>query len=128
MNWDKYENFSEDEFTCKCGCGTCNVDELYMDRLQLARNIAKTIDPEVPFPVRSGCRCLIHNVNEGGHPHSDHIATETLKCTAGDIETANHHNAAVVLIAMIKAGFTHFGIGKDFIHSDMSKKVGRWLY
>lgn len=128
MDWNRYKDFSEDEFECRCGCQTCNVKSKFMDRLQKARDIAKTIDKRVPFIISSGCRCKKHNKQIGGYPNSRHLSSKSVKSTAGDIVSDNDHYRAVILIALVKAGFTHIGFGEDFLHADMSNKIGSWIY
>lgn len=120
------ENFTDDEFRCKCGCGICNVNKFFLVRLQRARTIA-----EIPFPVASGCRCPSYNATVGGVPDSSHVATETVKCCAADIKVTSSHQRWTMLSSLHEAGFKRMGIAKGFIHvdNDLNKPQGvTWLY
>ena len=54
MTW---ENFTREEFTCKCGCGANEIKDELIDVLQEIRT-----EVGVPFPVSSGYRCPNHPV------------------------------------------------------------------
>lgn len=56
MDWNKFPNFTEDEFRCKCGCGRADMDEDFIDTLQTIRDAMKH-----PLIVSSGFRCPEHN-------------------------------------------------------------------
>lgn len=56
MNWEQFENFSEEEFECQCGCGRADMDEGVLARLQQIRTKLG-----FPFPINSGFRCPSHN-------------------------------------------------------------------
>ena len=81
------EHFSEDEFRCKCGCGTLNVHPQLIATLEQLRALYG-----VPIKVTSGCRCRKHNNKPvkdggaGGAPDSQHIADKTRPCRAADIK------------------------------------------
>ncbi len=47
-----YENFTEDEFRCKCGCGRADMDPLFLRELQALRKRFG-----FPMVVTSGFRC-----------------------------------------------------------------------
>jgi len=110
--------FSEKEFSCQCGCGTNNVSRELKDKLDAARAIAG-----VSFVIdrRSGsaCRCVKHNKSVGGSESSSHIATETIECTAVDIEYRTSHQCYKILFALYEAGFTRIGINNGSIHADV---------
>jgi len=118
--------FKPYEIVCNCGCGTMNVDQISLTRLDTARGIAK-----MPFIVNSACRCLKRNEKEGGSDTSSHLSTEDKVCKAFDIAVGSSHARFVILMALIKAGFTRIGIGKNFIHCDDDEKKPAevsWLY
>ena len=127
-DWD-LKHFTPDEFMCPCGCKTMRVSERFARKLDLARDIAEEIDKnDYAFYLNSGCRCPEHNTEINGKEHSLHLADETRICEAADIAFTSDHKMAVVLISLVKAGFTHIGIGSNFIHADDSDKTGSWLY
>lgn len=63
------EHFDSSEFTCKCGCGRMNVNQVLIAKLeQLFYNMnAKAIY------INSGCRCPEHSVSVGGFPNDMHV-------------------------------------------------------
>lgn len=66
-NWDNFENFTREEFVCKCGCGRADMDAEFMRRLQILRTYLG-----FPFKINSGFRCKSHyaergKVNPGEH-------------------------------------------------------------
>lgn len=57
-DWDQIQNFTEQEFTCKCGCGETKMDLGFVKKLDTIRN-----DLGFPLVVSSGYRCPDHNDN-----------------------------------------------------------------
>ena len=120
------KNFSRDEFRCKCGCGADKVDKAFIWKLQYARDIAN-----IPFIVRSGCRCPQHNKDEGGTENSDHLATDDWACQGADIECLSSHNRYKIVDAALQVGFRRIGIAKTFIHlgdADRNPQNVIWTY
>jgi len=118
--------FKKKEMTCKCGCGTCDVDQDFVNKLDHARRQAG-----VSFPMTSVCRCKKHNAAVGGEKGSSHLSGEGKKCTAGDIGIFDSVSRFKVLKALIEAGFTRIGVGKGFIHADCDPTKDPcviWLY
>ena len=113
---------TEDEMRCNC-CGLYNVNEGFLKKVNEAREISKTA-----YVITSGCRCTKHNTAVGGHPKSMHLATELKECEACDIAANTDRKRFDILSGLIKAGFTHIGIAKTFIHVDNSPKKAIWLY
>lgn len=65
---DITDNFSEIEFTCKCGCGTTVVDDELLEMAQAFRDyIGK------PMVVHCTVRCESHNRRVKGEPNSFHL-------------------------------------------------------
>lgn len=123
---DLSNDFSRREFKCKCGCGIDNVSVPFINRLQLARTLAK-----IKFPITSGCRCPMHNKIEGGSCNSDHITTETIQCEGADVKCRNSNDRFKIIKAGVEAGFTRIGIARTFVHLGMSKENPQeviWLY
>lgn len=102
-------NFSDHEFTCKCGCGLNNMQGGVLHKLDDARDIAG-----IPFIVNSGSRCVAHNKAEGGKSNSAH-----LKGWAVDIAADNSRARYKIVMALLTVGFRRIGIAKKFIHADM---------
>jgi len=123
---DLTNDFSRWEFECKCRCKICNISTSFINRLQLARTLAK-----IKFTITSGCRCPMHNKMEGGSYNSDHIATETIQCEGADIKCNNSNDRFKIIKAGLEAGFNRIGIAKTFIHLGMSEINPQeviWLY
>lgn len=124
--YDFAPHFSEEEFTCRCGCGTLNVSRTFLERLQRAR-----IRAERPFKIVSGCRCESHNKDEGGEDSSAHLAYDQKECHAADIAARGSRERFIIRKALLDAGFTRIGTGDSFLHvDDDPNKDPRvdWLY
>ena len=79
------KNFTEDEFTCECGCG---ID--VCDRLKIfAQNLRDFFG--WPLTISSGGRCPPVNLEEGGVPNSCHLTGQ-----AFDAYFAGHMNEEVM--------------------------------
>lgn len=119
-------NFSKSEFVCSCGCGLCNVDSVFINRLQIARAMTNT-----PFKITSGCRCKDCNESAGGKPTSDHLTTKDIACKGADIACPDSTVRFVIISACLSVGFNRIGIGNGFIHVGMrpdNPQYVMWLY
>lgn len=109
--------FSDKEMECHC-CHFQAMDPDFMDRLNTARELAG-----IPFHVTSGFRCLNHNL-EVGSASTNHTTGKAV-----DIKCNNAQYRCTIVSALITAGFTGLGVGKDFIHCDTNHDTGMlWLY
>lgn len=122
INWNTIEYFTPDEFKCPC-CGLLNVSTPFICKLEEARKIAG-----VPFKITSGCRCKKYNKKVGGVEHSLHLCTKYAPATACDIYSNIDRRRFIIVRSLIEAGFTHIGIGKDFVHVDNDQRLAMWLY
>lgn len=104
-----YKYFKREEFACKCGCGTNEIEPALISKLDKAREIAG-----VPFKINSGYRCPAHNAEEGGVSASAHTSG-----WASDIAAVDSRQRWKILEALVQGGFTRLGIGKTFIHADI---------
>ncbi len=113
-----YKHFAVEELTCKCGCGSCNMDESFMLKLDFAREIA-----EIPFVVTSGYRCAAHNKAVGSKTEN-HTSGR-----AADIYCIDDMYRERIVKALINADFSRIGLGSNFIHVDsMPRRGAIWLY
>ena len=107
------------EFVCSCGCGKNKINRTFVKVLDAARAYSKDENgSDIPFIITSGYRCENHPVSK---PTSSHI-----KGLASDILVKNSRERAVILAALMNAGFTRFGIsskknGPNFIHVDLDE-------
>ncbi len=113
-----WKHFKIEEFNCKC-CGENYMSELFLDRLDEARDLAK-----VPFVITSGYRCPKHNraVGSTSDNHTKGVAAD-IACDRGPMRL-------LIVSALLNAGFRRLGIGKRFIHVDAngSRTDSIWLY
>lgn len=127
MDWNDYENFQEDEFLCRCGCGRADMNPVFMETLQAMRTKAN-----FPFRVNSGFRCPDYNekISSTGRtgPHTTGHAT--------DISVSGKQAHTVAGLAYL---YGMSGIGLDqkgphmkrFIHVDNLRTPPRpnvWTY
>jgi len=115
--------FKESEFKCSCGCGLGfdDMDETFIERLNIARGWA-----DVPFVITSSIRCKKHNAEVGGKANSSHLIG-----LAVDIACPTSYIRYHVLRGLQVMKFNRFGIGKNFIHVDMDEDKPMelmWVY
>ena len=114
------KHFKLSEFKCPC-CGRADMQQEFLDKIDKARDIAG-----IPFVITSGFRCPKHNKEVGGRPNSAHT-----KGLAADIKCINSRDRFRMVKALLEAGFTRIGVGKDFIHADIDKSKPQeviWTY
>ena len=105
------KNFTTTEMKCKCGCDQCDMDEVFMEKLQLLRE-------EIgPLKVSSGFRCSARNqaVSHSG-PNGPHTTGK-----AADIACSGD-KARALMGKAITLGFTGIGIDQKGDHA------GRFLH
>jgi len=112
--------FQLKEFACPC-CGANNVDRRFVELLDAIRE-----EYGKPMVVSSGYRCKKHNDEVGGVPESAHVDG-----IAADIGCSFAGDRMKLVTAMLANGISRMGIGKTFIHVDVSKTLPQsvlWLY
>ena len=117
---DLSKNFSRAEFTCRCGCGHDRVQPELINIFQIVR------DRFGPIQITSGCRCVRHNLGQGGQPNSAH-----LDGWAADIGCTISLSRHILVQRLIESGVERIGIGKGFIHIDKDPKKIKpslWTY
>lgn len=108
--------FKLSEFICNCGCNKNKINRTFVRILSAAREYSKDSDAsDIPFIITSGYRCENHPESQK-NPKSSHI-----KGLAADILVKSSRERAVVLAALMNAGFSRFGIGHNFIHVDLDE-------
>jgi len=99
--------FSEVEMKCP-HCGWFIEDPEFLEMLTLAR-----IDAEIPFRINSWCRCRVYDKQIKGE--NNHTTGKAV-----DIFYANPKERAIIVFALIRAGFKRVGVDfkRNFIHAD----------
>ncbi len=122
IDWSDYQNFTEAEMRCHCGCGGADMSADFMFALQRVRRLYGK-----PMPVTSGFRCSDYDKRIGGagvHPTGQAV----------DIAVSGENiwhllNAA---IAMRGIGLLQHGPhAKRFMHLDTTDGPTRprvWTY
>ena len=116
--WEYIQHFTRDEFGYAGGVEP-NKDLVF--KLEQARERAG-----IPFFITSGIRTDEHNAMIGGSPSSSHLTGHAV-----DLKCESSRHRMIMLDALIEAGFTRIGIGKDFIHVDNDPSKPKnvcWLY
>jgi len=121
-------HFNEDEFRCKvdgkpcphCG-GQVVVHPALLSTLEDIREFAG-----IPIQITSGYRCAKHNAEVGGKLNSAHLLGE-----AADFWVSGDKDRFKLLEAAFVYGPLRIGIGKDFVHVDVSHTLPTevcWMY
>ena len=109
--------FSDKEMECHC-CHFQAMDPDFMQKLNAARAMA-----DIPFYITSGFRCDQHNKDVGS------TSTNHTTGRAVDIRCTSSPNRKIIIAALLEAGMSGLGVGKDFIHCDTNHDTGMlWLY
>ena len=119
------KNFKRKELECKCGCGGCIEDELFLYNLQQLRNKFG------PMPISSGYRCPDYNskVSSTGETGPHTIA-------AVDVLVYGREAYRLIMLAMVN-GWDGIGVNQKgkfnsrFIHLDRLYGANRpwvWTY
>ena len=118
------DNFSMDEFECKCGCVMPefvkkNVQEL-AENLQVIRDAYGKID------LTNSYRCKKHNADVGGSVNSQHLKGKAADIKSSDINPEDM--AAIVDDLMKSEKFKIGGVGiyNTFTHVDIRGSRARW--
>ena len=108
------------EFACSC-CGKNKINRTFVRILSAAREYSKNQDgSDIPFIITSGYRCENHPESIAYAKKNPNKTSEHTKGLAADILVKNSRERAVILGALMEAGFTRFGIGHNFIHTDLA--------
>ena len=109
------------EFICNCGCGKNKINRTFVRILSAARENSKNKDgTDIPFIITSGYRCEKHPESIKYTKRNPNNTSEHTKGLAADILVKNSRERAVILGALMTAGFSRFGIGHNFLHVDLA--------
>ena len=118
---DHGKYFSRKELECHCGCGKCDMDDMFLERLDMLRNRRGSA-----IRINSAYRCSEHNADVGGVPNSAHT-----KGIAVDISTLDGQEQYELMMIAFDMGFTGIGVANTFLHIDDKKESPRpnvWTY
>lgn len=111
--------FAESEFRrCIPSCDKSQMDSSFLTRLNKARRIAG-----LPFILNSAYRSPDYDMQKGRTGNSYHC-----KGRAVDIKCLDSSSRAVIVSALLSAGFRGIGIANTFIHVDDRQVKCMWLY
>lgn len=124
----RWRHFTLEEFDCRCGCGTNQMDLLFVDRLDAYRTLVGA-----PMEVTSGYRCINHPDERDKSLPGTH--TEGI---ASDFFVGSPILERLLLLALIDPEMHGYGVdqvdGHKLLHLDMGEtKPGRtrpyfWTY
>jgi uncharacterized protein YcbK (DUF882 family) len=117
--------FENAEFQCRCGRPECDAPRFPSQEL-LERLTYVRLQLGKPMVVNSGIRCQVANAAAGGTKDSAHLTGEGADIACGDSATR-----LLLLKYGINAGFIRMGIGKNFVHFDVSRALAPhvcWTY
>lgn len=83
MSWN---HFTEEEFSCNCGCGVNEIKSELIDRLETVRKIYGK-----PMRINSGHRCKVSNDKAGSSDTSSHLLGKLLIFHAPTLKTGTHY-------------------------------------
>jgi len=125
MNWDKYPNFSQEEFACS-ETGECKMSASFMAKMQELRDVYGN-----PMTITSGYRSPKHSI-EASKP-TGKLSTHARGCAA-DI-ACNGQQAYEIMKLAFQLGFTGIGVSQKgsarFVHLDTfsgSPRPNIWSY
>ena len=107
--------FQPSEFKCQCGRADCpapRVSDALLERLDRVR-----MRVNHALYVTSGVRCEQHNTAVGGEQNSAHVIG-----VAADIRAESGTEKYALVVAALAEGFRRIGVGKTFIHLDVSQQ------
>lgn len=119
MAKSKYRYFYPDEFKkCVPSCSIDDMDEDFMNKLDLARNICP-----YPFVLNSAYRSKEYELSRGRTGTSSHC-----KGLAVDISCLTSIARLKMVMALIAVGFRRIGIYPTFIHVDNDKDKNKSMW
>ena len=110
--------FPKSELTCKCGCGLSKFSPfLLMVINEIRRRLGRALIS------KSACRCISHNLDEGGELTSDHLPNDEGVCEGVDLKAIHSHTRYIIISTALEYGITRLGTRyKTFIHLGCAKR------
>jgi len=108
------------------GSGKEFMDQEFLDLLDRARDQAG-----IPFKITSGFRTPEYNLDLKRRGYSVAKYSAHMQGLAADIAVTSSANRLIIIESLLFVGFRRLGIGKGFIHVDLSKTKAQdvvWVY
>ena len=108
------------------GSGAEFMDQKFLDLLDKAR-----AEAQIPFKITSGFRTPEYNIDLKKRGYAVAKNSAHMKGLAADIAVTSSANRLIILESLLFVGFRRIGIGKGFIHVDLSKTKAQdvvWVY
>jgi uncharacterized protein YcbK (DUF882 family) len=122
MKFLHVNHFDSEEFDSPDSPGSgIKMNLAFIQKLDLLRTTLG-----FPLKISSGYRTPKHNLKVGGEPNSAHM-----DAIAADIVAIDSRTRYLIVSYAIRSGFNRIGIGKTFVHLDMSGALPQeviWLY
>lgn len=112
-SWNNIKHFKKSEFTCKCGCGSNNMD---LRVVKIADQIRDYFGK--PVIVNSGYRCSKHNKAVGGVSGSRHLVGKAIDLYVQGVSGSTLLNYTKQLVNQGKLRYTYL-IGGNAVHIDV---------
>lgn len=113
--------FPKIELICKCGCGLYNFSPFLLRVInQIRHNLGRSLI------AKSACRCIPHNLEEGGTPLSDHLTGEGI-----DLKAIHSHTRFIILETAFMLEIRRIGLATTYIHLGVNKANPQevfWIY
>jgi uncharacterized protein YcbK (DUF882 family) len=108
------KHFSKDEFECPCGCGKCEMDEGFIQKLETLR-----VTLNKAIYINSGYRCKRHNDTFGKRSRN----SAHLLGVAADLSVTSSRDRSLIMKYCDDLGITRKGVGKNFLHIDTADET-----
>lgn len=108
--WDGIKYFREDEFACKCGCGTSEMKEKL---IKTADNVREHFGK--PITVSSGRRCVTHNARVGGVSNSRHLSGKAMDFCVNGVPSST----VLAYVQKLPEIRYAYAIDGSFVHMDV---------
>jgi len=114
------EHFTSRELACRC-CG----ENRCTPELVAALEALRAAVGNQPIIVHDAYRCVKHNAEVGGAPHSEHVAGLAADISVDGMTAAELEAAAWTVPAIHGTGR---GDAQNYLHIDVRNVVSRWCY
>jgi len=108
------------------GSGAEFMDQDFLDLLDSARSHA-----QIAFKITSGFRTPEYNIDLKKRGYAVAKNSAHMQGLAADIAVTSSANRLIIIESLLYVGFRRLGIGKGFIHVDLSKTKTQdivWVY